>query len=330
MPDFPQNPYLNQIVTWQGSDYRWNGRQWINLSNPDPTTVPVYISASPPAPPLLQGSLWYDTVNHELYIWVLELGENQWVPVSGTTEPCPYVYVSVSPPSDAINGTLWYQPHTFTLSIYVVAITGNEWRVIASNSPTPQPPCVIVSASPPLDPTLGHLWYKTTNHSLYVWVVTLSGSSWELISSSNATVKPTVYVSAPPPQNPVQGDLWLNPSTRILRVWNIFLNSGSWLETYPCDLLTAAASAAESAEQAAASAEIAQYYAQQAAQPLGSVLIDSTQTGIIYVGKAPAGSLETAQVWTIYRSIFDYTGNLTSSGTATNVAWTDRYTIPYS
>lgn len=427
MPDFPQNPYLNQIVTWKGYEYQWNGQQWVNLTAPDPTTVPVYISASPPAPPLLQGSFWYDTVGNELYIWVLELGENQWVPVSGTTEPCPYVYVSVSAPSDPTNGTLWYQPHTSTLSIYVVALSGNEWRVIASNSPTPQPPCVIVSASPPLNPTLGLLWYKTTNHSLYVWVVTPSGSSWELVSSSSATVKPTVYVSttapsAPlqgdlwwqplseelkvwnvsitgnswllvadntpqpqtppvyisideppnpklrylwfnpqvselkvwdglvwelvsttstplpppsyvsisPPTNPIEGELWFNPTTGILSVWYIDLDGGQWLATIPYALIEAAGQAAQSAEEAAQSAALAEYYAQQAASYFGEVLIDSTQTGIIYVGKAPAGSLETASVWTIRRSIFDSVGELVSVGAATNVAWTNRYTIPYS
>jgi hypothetical protein len=168
------------------------------------------------------------------------------------------------------------------------------------------------------------------NNLLKVWVVSLSGSTWRVISGSATSGKPTVYVSTSAPPNPSQGDLWLNSNTKILKVWNVFLNSGSWLDTYPCDLLTAAAAAAESAEQAASYAELAQYYAEQSGIFLGLTLIDSTQTGIIYVGKAPPNSLETAPVWKIVKSSFDPAGLLLTEQMATNVAWTNRYIVPYS
>jgi hypothetical protein len=53
-------------------------------------------------------------------------------------------------------------------------------------------------------------------------------------------------------------------------------------------------------------------------------------TDTSYIGLAPEGSAESANVWTIYRNIIDSDGNITSTTTATNVAWDDRYTATYT
>lgn len=50
---------------------------------------------------------------------------------------------------------------------------------------------------------------------------------------------------------------------------------------------------------------------------------------ISYCGLAPLGSLETQEVWTINKIAVALNGS-TSTTTATNVAWTDRYTVIYS
>jgi hypothetical protein len=57
----------------------------------------------------------------------------------------------------------------------------------------------------------------------------------------------------------------------------------------------------------------------------GAVRIDSTSTAnTIYVGKAPAGSSQSAAVWTITRTQFNSAGIQTSSSTITNVTWAGR------
>lgn len=330
MPNFPQNPYPNQIVSWQGYEYQWNGEQWINLAFPNPAIVPVYVSASEPQPPIIPGSLWFNTLTMGLNIWVPQNGAYTWeVTQAGQTEQ-PFVYVSASAPTDPVNGTLWYQPAQQILRIWVDNGIGANWVVLIDDTPpAEQPSTVLVSTSPPQDPTQGLLWFNPINNTLKVWVVSLAGSEWRTISGGSSVTKPTVYVSTSPPSNPAQGDLWLNPNTRILKAWNIFLSSGSWIETYPCNLLSAAAAAAESAEQAASSAELAQYYATELGAYVGSTLIDSTQAGIIYVGKAPPDSLESSPVWQIRKSTFSSAGLLLSKQTANNVAWTNRYTAPY-
>lgn len=331
MPNFPQNPYLNQVVSWQGYEYQWNGEQWVNLAFPNPAIVPVYVSASEPQPPVIPGSLWFNTLSLQLSIWVKgESGYGWEITQAGQTEQ-PFVYVSASPPTDPVNGTLWYQPASATLKLWVDNGIEANWEVLIDNaSPEVEPSTVLVSTSPPTDPNQGLLWFNPINNLLKVWVVALSGSTWRVITGGNSTVKPTVYVSTSAPPNPAQGDLWLNPNTKILKVWNVFLTSGSWLDTYPCDLLTAAAAAAESAQQAASSAELAYYYAEQAGIFLGLTRIDSSQAGIIYVGKAPPNSLETAPVWKISKSSFNAEGELLEELTATGVPWTDRYIVPYT
>ena len=48
-----------------------------------------------------------------------------------------------------------------------------------------------------------------------------------------------------------------------------------------------------------------------------------------YCGIAPLGSLETSQVWTISKIVVAENGNTTTT-TATNVAWTDRFIVIYT
>jgi hypothetical protein len=54
------------------------------------------------------------------------------------------------------------------------------------------------------------------------------------------------------------------------------------------------------------------------------VRVDALTAGTIYVGTAPNGSSESANVWTIIRSQFTTAGIKTSEGTAANVTWTGR------
>jgi hypothetical protein len=48
-----------------------------------------------------------------------------------------------------------------------------------------------------------------------------------------------------------------------------------------------------------------------------------------YCGVALEGSLTSANVWTITRITISFDGTVTTA-TATNVAWDNRYTVPYT
>lgn len=47
----------------------------------------------------------------------------------------------------------------------------------------------------------------------------------------------------------------------------------------------------------------------------------------IYVGAAPKTDLESSSTWTIKKSIFSPIGTFTSSVSALNIAWSNRYTL---
>jgi len=47
----------------------------------------------------------------------------------------------------------------------------------------------------------------------------------------------------------------------------------------------------------------------------------------IYVGSAPKTDLESSSTWTIKKSIFNPIGTFTSSVSALNIAWSNRYTL---
>ena len=59
-------------------------------------------------------------------------------------------------------------------------------------------------------------------------------------------------------------------------------------------------------------------------------LIDAGTTGVIYVGTAPPGALQTASSWTITRSQFSAAGIRTSRGRAIGVSWTGRASHVYT
>lgn len=61
-----------------------------------------------------------------------------------------------------------------------------------------------------------------------------------------------------------------------------------------------------------------------------AVRIDSSTLGVLYVGKASAGTSEATAAWTITRSTFSASGVRLSKGTASGVSWTNRATSTYA
>jgi hypothetical protein len=216
MPNFPSNPYVGQVVVWQGCKYEWDGEKWTNLSIPLSASVPVFVSVSPPQPPLLEGTLWFNSLTQVLNIWVVEPGQSVWVPVTEQALSNLCVFVSISPPENPTQGSLWYNPQSHLFQVWV----GSEWEIISDCVPDQDSPPVVVSVSPPSNPTQGTLWFRPGNSTLHLWVDSITGGSWVVISGSNVQKKPTVFVSSSTPSNPNQGDLWFKPQLNELRVWN--------------------------------------------------------------------------------------------------------------
>lgn len=227
--NFPSNPTLNQTYSYNGRVFVWNGVQWTAISAATSTAVPVFVSASAPLTPKV-GALWYNTNNQVLYIRALDESDVvAWVPLTQTQVPPASVLVSVSPPPNPVEGELWFNPSNAELRTWVVNLGGSEWALISTGNPTPQPINVTVSATSPLNPEVGELWFDTVKSNLYVYVSNPGGNQWEV--ANTAALPPQtapVTVSSTEPANPIVGDLWYNPISNSLAVWVSNPGAGNW------------------------------------------------------------------------------------------------------
>lgn len=207
----------------------WNGVQWTAISAATSTAVPVFVSASAPLNPKV-GALWYNTNNQVLYIRALDESDVvAWIPLTQTQVPPASVLVSVSPPVNPTVGELWFNPSNAELRIWVSNLGGGEWELITAGTPIPQPNGVTVSATEPLNPEIGDLWFNTIVSNLFVYIGSPGGPEW-VIANSNVLPPQTapVTVSSTSPLSPLEGDLWYNPVSSSLKVWVVEPGGSGW------------------------------------------------------------------------------------------------------
>ena len=230
--NFPANPSLNQVYSYNGKTFKWNGVQWVVILAPTSTAAPVFVSTSPPHNPLV-GYLWFNTTDNTLYVRVQSPSGEYWESTNSSSPPPPVngqVIVSASPPTETVVGLLWFNTVDNTLYVRVDSPSGQYWE--KANPPAPSSPTqaqVIVSSSPPLNPVTGLLWFNTVENSLYVRVQSPSGGYWELANSSIQSNSPPVTVSSSPPVNPSSGDLWFDPDNSNFSIWYNDIDGGQWV-----------------------------------------------------------------------------------------------------
>jgi hypothetical protein len=76
MINFPDTPTVNQTFTTAGVTWIWDGIKW-NMSSIAGSAF-ITVSSSPPPGPVL-GSLWWDSIGGQLYIWFIDGDSAQWV-----------------------------------------------------------------------------------------------------------------------------------------------------------------------------------------------------------------------------------------------------------
>ena len=233
--NFPSNPTLGQVYTFNGRSWKWTGVQWLAVNVPTSTSAPVYFSAAAPKNPV-QGALWYDTINETLKIWGYLNGDSapHWIDItSQIPEPEPPVLISSVTPVNAQPGFLWFDLSEDVLKVRVPAPGGNIWENAASSG-TSCCELVTISVSPPPDPPAGALWFNDITNELKVWKESPFGtSSWILISQGCEEEESPVLVSAAPPTNPLEGYLWYDTVSDLLKVWTLGPSGGSWIAITP-------------------------------------------------------------------------------------------------
>ena len=233
--NFPPNPTLGQVYTYNERSWKWTGVQWIAVNVPTSTSAPVYFSAAPPGNPV-QGALWYDTINETLKIWGFSRGDSapNWIDITATIpSPGPPVLISSSAPANAEPGFLWFDTIEGVLKVRVSAPGGAIWEDTASSA-TNNCSLVTISVSPPADPQQGALWFNDITNELKVWKEALFGaSSWILISQGCEEDESPVLVSSSPPVNPLVGYLWYDTIQDLLKVWTLGPQGGVWIAITP-------------------------------------------------------------------------------------------------
>lgn len=235
--NFPSNPTLNEVYSYNGRTFKWNGVQWTAMAAPTSTTAPVYVSFAPPQNPLV-GALWFNTIDFSLNVRVQSLSGAYWESV-GSPAPEPTlqtpVYVSVSQPANPKLGYLWFSPETKVIKVRVPTPSGAIWDEVVNAAST----CsglsqAIFSASAPLDPVNGLFWYNTVDDSLYKWTESLNGGYWVLANEVPCSERqPTIFISSSPPANPVPGDLWYDSDNSDFNIFYQDLDGGQWIVVIP-------------------------------------------------------------------------------------------------
>lgn len=85
------------------------------------------------------------------------------------------------------------------------------------------------SATAPINPSNGQLWYDAANNLLKVY--RLSTSSWITVGPSSAST--SVTVSTSPPVTPTSGDMWFDIGVSLRLYIFTSASGGSWLDANP-------------------------------------------------------------------------------------------------
>jgi hypothetical protein len=85
MIDFPNSPTLGQIFSAAGANWRWDGVKWVYYSAGGSS---ITVSDTPPVSPTA-GSMWWDCVGGQLYIWYDDPSADpgQWVAATNSPGP---------------------------------------------------------------------------------------------------------------------------------------------------------------------------------------------------------------------------------------------------
>jgi hypothetical protein len=160
MIDFPANPTVGQKFTAVGISWTWDGTKWSGSAGSGAT---VSASDTPPANPAL-GTLWWDSVGGQLYIYYNDGNSSQWViavnygfglflPIAGGTltgpltlsgnpvaplQPATKQYVDALPPAAGtnriINGDMRIDQRNNGASGTAIGYTIDRWQYSASQA----------------------------------------------------------------------------------------------------------------------------------------------------------------------------------------------------
>lgn len=164
------------------------------------------------------------------------------------------------------------------------------------------------SATAPINPLVGQLWWDSTNKHLSVW----QGTNWKVISSSQT--------GATSPPNPIVGDFWWNPSQTQFYVYS----GTSWIPIGPY-----------TANVAPATSSLAQFNVvdnTSTTHYVGNVTVNNKFTGVFSsdsVAFTPASPALVGGLATIYPGL-NLPGAVAAANVTANLTTTSNLTVTNS
>ena len=161
--DFPDSPTTDELFAGPGGHrWRWDGHKWVGLGGGSDTAI--HIGPTAPLAPM-PGSLWWDTISGQMFIWYTDPTSSQWV-LCNVPEPGPpgppgiegpqgdkgdkgdvgdaggTAHIDVDPPSGVADGALWFDAGSAQLFLRY------EGQWVVANVPPPSRQGVIDGSEP--------------------------------------------------------------------------------------------------------------------------------------------------------------------------------------
>ena len=215
----PANPAQGDLW-WNDEDGRLyvyyndgNTAQWVDTNPNGSGGAQVIISSNPPTG-VAPGALWWNDVDGRLFVYYDDGTTAQWVDTSPSAGSDSIVSIGPTPPTSPTPGQLWWNSEDGRLFVYYFDGNTTQWVDTSPGGGQGGDPPVIVSTTPPGNPSEGQLWWNSEDGRLFVYYVEdAPGGTAQWVDTSpggGGSGTALVTISSSPPPNPVQGSLWWN------------------------------------------------------------------------------------------------------------------------
>jgi hypothetical protein len=111
-----------------------------------------------------------------------------WTPISVSGGPP--VIIAATPPSAASAGDLWWDSVGGQLYIWYTDANSSQWIIAVNTGSSGGGASISVGATPPVNPTIGALWWDAVGAQMYLWFNDGNSSQWVPTTNQMAAVSP--------------------------------------------------------------------------------------------------------------------------------------------
>jgi hypothetical protein len=133
----------------------------------------------------------------------------------------PQGHISAPLATDQLAGSIIEPPPDGKSYVRIRATNGTSSWVLKEGG-------VIISDTPPPDPTAGTLWWESDSGNMFIWYVDADGGQWVQVSGGGGYL--SAYVSDEPPMTPISNQLWWDSNEGSLNLYYVDADSSQWVQ----------------------------------------------------------------------------------------------------